>query len=274
MDLFTVDKDKCKRDGICANECPARVIEISRPDGYPRPAGDAADRCINCGHCVAVCPQGALSLQTMKPEECIPVSRELLPRPDQVTHFLVSRRSVRAYQDRPVARETLLSLIDTARYAPSGHNSQPVRWLVIEDKKEVIRLSGLVADWMRQAMKESSELARQYRFDSIVEAWEGGTDRICRGAPHVIAAHAPEALPASQPACFIALTYLELAAYSAGLGACWAGYFNTAANMYPPMREALGLPEGHRTFGTLLVGHPKYYFRRVPLRKEAVITWR
>jgi nitroreductase len=36
-------------------------------------------------------------------------------------------------------------------------------------------------------------------------------------------------------ACAIALTYLELATYSLGLGACWAGYFSAAAAFYPPM---------------------------------------
>jgi nitroreductase len=81
-------------------------------------------------------------------------------------------------------------------------------------------------------------------------------------------------LPSAQPACIIALTYLELAATAHGLGACWAGYFNAAATVYPPMMEALALPKDHQSFGTLMVGYPKYHYQRLPLRKEPKISWR
>lgn len=274
MSLFAVDREKCLKDGICAAECPARIIEVAGKGSYPTPVEGAAERCINCGHCVAVCPAGALSLKTMKPEECLPVRKDLLPGPEQVEHLLLSRRSIRTYRDQPVERETLIKLIDTARYAPTGHNLQPVHWLVIEDKKEVIRLAGLVVNWMRQLVQEKQAFALSMHMDSIVAAWDQGIDRICRGAPHVIAAHAPENLITSGQSCTIALTCLELAAYSMGLGACWAGYINTAASLYPPMKEALGLPEGHRMFGALMVGRPQYYYRRIPLRKKAAVTWR
>ncbi len=274
MSLFTVDRDKCARDGICAAECPARIIEFRDRESYPSPAEGAADRCINCGHCVAVCPRGAFSLKTMNSGECPALLKDSLPTPEQARQLMISRRSIRAYQDKPVDRETLSRLIDTARYAPSGHNSQPVHWLVIEDRAEVNRLAGLVIDWMRQLLEESPAAARTMHFNLIVAAWESGVDRICRGAPHVIVAHAPASHFASQPACLIALTYLELAAYSMGLGTCWAGYFNAAAVNYPPMARALNLPQGHQCFGAMMIGHPKFRYHRVPTRKSPSVTWR
>jgi len=274
VDLFTIDQGKCTRDGICTEECPARIIQIQDKNSYPAPVPGATERCINCGHCVAVCPRGAFSLNTMKPGECLEIRREDLPGPDQVQHLMVSRRSIRSYHNRPVEREILSRLIDTARYAPSGHNSQPVHWLVIEDGGEVRRLAGLVIDWMRQIVKDSPEFARTMRFDLIIAAWEAGVDRICRGAPHLIIAHGQAALPHAQPACVIALTYLELAAYSMGLGACWAGYLNAAAANYPPLAKALALPGGHQSFGALMIGHPRHRYHRVPLRNSARITWR
>jgi len=36
------------------------------------------DFCINCGHCFAVCLSRAISLETMKAEECVAVSKNLL----------------------------------------------------------------------------------------------------------------------------------------------------------------------------------------------------
>jgi ferredoxin len=108
-----------------------RIIELK--EEFPVPVAGAEELCINCGHCVAVCPHGALSLKTMAPEQCPPVRKEWLFGPEQTEHFLRSRRSVRVYKDKPADRETLAKLIDMARFAPSGHNAQPVQWLVIYD---------------------------------------------------------------------------------------------------------------------------------------------
>jgi len=65
-----------------------------------------------------------------------------------------------------------------------------------------------------------------------------------------------------------------LAAPSLGLGTCWAGYFTAAANFYPPLQEALALPQGHLPYGAAMVGYPKYGYQRMPPRNKPEITWR
>jgi nitroreductase/NAD-dependent dihydropyrimidine dehydrogenase PreA subunit len=274
MSALAVDREKCNSCGICEAECPPRIIEIPGLDAMPSWVEGAPERCIVCGHCVAVCPRDALGLDTMSPEECAPVDSGLLPTAEQVELFLKSRRSIRVYKEKPVPREVLAKLIDTARYAPSGSNSQPLQWLVIEDAREVRRFAGLVVDWMRVAIKEAPELADLLRFDLIVAEWDRGRDRVMRGAPHAIVAHAHRDDVMAPQSATIALTTLELAAYSRGLGACWAGFFQACATFYPPMQEALRLPEGHASLGAMMIGYPKYKYRRIPLRKEPLITWR
>jgi nitroreductase/NAD-dependent dihydropyrimidine dehydrogenase PreA subunit len=274
MSLFVIDKDKCRRDGCCTEECPLGLIEIKGEGAFPSSVEGANDLCVDCGHCVTVCPAGALSHRSMKPEDCPPMQKQLLLTPEHAEHFLRSRRSIRNYKDRPVDRAVLTRLIEIARFAPSGHNLQPVHWLAVQDSKEVKRLAGLVIDWMRHMIEEHPEVAGPMHFDRVVQAWERGQDKVLRGAPHIIVAHGLRSLPAAQPACIIALTYLELAATALGLGACWAGYFNAAATSYPPMMEALALPKDHQSFGTMMVGYPKYHYQRLPLRKEPNISWR
>lgn len=274
MSLFTIDREKCKRDGVCAQECPLGIIAMHGENGFPSSVKGAESLCINCGHCMAVCPKGALSLKTMSPVDCTPVPGDGFVSPEQAAGFLRSRRSIRTYLEKAVERGLIQGLIDIASYAPSGHNAQPVSWLVIEDRSEVLRLSGYVVDWMRYMIKEKPEMAAPLHLDLVVGSWERGEDRICRGAPHVILAYAPESLPTAPSACTIALTYLELAAYSMGLGACWAGYFNVAAMFYPPMKQALNLPQGYQCYGAMMIGYPKYRYRRIPLRNKPSITWR
>jgi nitroreductase/NAD-dependent dihydropyrimidine dehydrogenase PreA subunit len=265
MTLFVVDRERCLRDGICMDECPRYLIEMREADAYPTPVEGAEERCMNCGHCVAVCPVEALALKTTTPEQCGDVRLDLLPSAAQVEQFLQTRRSTRTFQERPVARELLARLIGLARYAPSASNRQPVEWLVIYDGEEVRRLAKMSRDWLREQSLPPDSAC------TIAMASERDLDIVCRGAPHLVIAHTPQAQWADG---VIALTHLELAVYALGLGACWSRYFSMALNGLPGLREVLGLPDGHVCCGTLLVGYPKYEYPRVPPRNAARITWR
>jgi nitroreductase len=188
--------------------------------------------------------------------------------------FLSGRRSIRSYRDEPVDKSVLEKLIDVARLAPSGHNSQPVEWMIIYEKKQLMKCASMVIDWMRYMLNDHSALVAGFRMDRVVQAWESGEDRVCRNAPHIIIAHGPEQDPTTRDSCTIAVAYLELAASALKLGACWAGYFKNAAALWPPLVRELGMPEGNTAFAAVMIGHPKYKYYRVPLRKAAKITWK
>jgi nitroreductase len=161
-----------------------------------------------------------------------------------------------------------------ARYAPSGRNSQCAEWLVLDKRDELRKLAGIVADWMRWMIHSRPELALPWHLDKTLHRWDEGHDIILRDAPVLIIAHAKEENRLALSTCTIALTYLELAATSMGLGCCWAGYFNAAATTFPPMKEALSLSPGHQSFGGMMVGYPKFSYHRLPLRKPPSITFR
>lgn len=231
------------------------------------------DLCISCGHCVAVCPHGALSLDEMTAEECPPLKGALKVDTEQLDQLFRSRRSIRVYNDAPVEREKLVRLIDMARYAPTGSNRQEVQWLVINSREKLHALAGTIIDMLRYLIKEEHPLATSYRLERFVAAWEAGKDPVLRGAPALVIAHAPQAYPLAQVDSTIALTFFDLAAPALGLGACWAGFFMMAATQWPPLREALALPEGNVCCGALMVGYPKYGYHRLPTRKDAVVSW-
>ena len=273
MELFTINQETCNQDGICATICPVGIIEI-KDGSYPKPVSDADELCIRCGHCVAVCPTASMFHKDIPQESCTPIAKELGITHEQTVQFLRSRRSIRQYKDKPVNKAELKRLIDIARYAPSGHNLQPVGWLVLNDKAELKRLSSTVVDWMHWMLENSPELALSMHMDRTVARWDSGYDVILRDAPAVIVAHADKDNRVAPAACTIALIYLELATTTMGMGACWAGYFNAAATTFPPMKEALDLPEDHQAFGSMMVGYPKYRYQRMPIRNEPKITWR
>lgn len=273
MQLIEIDKTTCNQDGICAAVCPAGIISLAKGE-FPELVENADEFCIRCGHCVAVCPAGSLTHREMPASQCPPVNRAMQLSPKQCEYFFRSRRSIRAYKDQPVDADTISRLIEIARYAPTGHNSQCVEWTVLGDRSELDRLGGIVIDWMRWMTAHMPEVAASVHMDRAIARWENGTDVVFRGAPMLIVAHADQALRPAPAACTIAAAYLELAAPTFNLGGCWAGYFMAAAANYPPMQEALALPPGHLCFAALMVGHPKFSYQRLPLRNPPKISWR
>ena len=211
---------------------------------------------------------------SIKPEDCLEVDRKLLLDPVSAEQFLRSRRSIRTYKDKAVERETIEKLIDIACHAPSGHNSQSVKWQVIHDRSEVKRYSGMVVDWMRYMIKEQPDFAKSLHLDLVVAGWDFGMDTVSRDAPHLILANGNKNNIMGKATCTIAMTYLELALPSFGLGGCWNGFFNVAAMHWPPLQEALGLGEDTLNHGVMMVGHPKYKYHRMPPRNDADITWK
>lgn len=274
MSLFTVDTAICKKDGLCAAVCPVRVVSINKQTQIPEPAANADDLCINCGHCVAVCPYGALSLSTMAAAQCRQIPKDWNLTPQQVGLLLKARRSIRAYKKEPVSRDTIEKIIDVARYAPSGINRQPVHWLVVYDMKKVSELAKLVIDWMRILISEKAAVAESLRMQNTVDAWDNGDDRILRKSPHVVITYALKDDITAMQAATIALTYLELAAVSFGVGTCWAGYLQMAINMCPAAMELLGINKKCSCFGAMMIGYPQYSYTRVPLRNPAAIKWK
>jgi nitroreductase/NAD-dependent dihydropyrimidine dehydrogenase PreA subunit len=273
MALIQVNVDRCKRDGICIETCPLALLEFKTKDAFPTLIKGGEALCIQCGHCVAVCPHQAMDHAAIPASDCPPLSKEQMISSEQAEQFLRMRRSIRVYKNKPVDRGLLTKLIEVARYAPSGHNTQPVEWRVVDDKNQIHTLAGVVIDWMGHLVEQKSPLVQMLHMDRIIQTWQAGKDRILRDAPHLIITHAPQELRTAQSSSTIALAYLELMAPALGLGACWAGYFMAAASAYPPMTQTLKLPQGHAVFGAVMVGYPKFRYHRLPLRKEPKITW-
>ncbi len=271
MGLLEIDRNKCKKDAICAEECPMGIIKMADEDGYPFLMAGAEEACIRCGHCVAVCPHGAMRHTSIPMERCLPIQKDLAINKEQAVQFLRSRRSVRRYLDKPVAQETLQELMEIARYAPSAGNRQLVNWLVITDKIKIHRLAELTVGWMRFILEKGAETAPY--FPPIVKAWDMGIDRVLRDAPVLVVAHAPKEALNGMVDLTLALSYLELAAPTLGLGTCWAGLLQGAIPSRPEIKEVLGLPENHPHHYPMMLGYAKPRYYRLPERKPPKIAW-
>ncbi len=128
-----------------------------------------------------------------------------------------SRRSVRSFTDKPISPETLEKLLEAVRLAPSGNNSQPCRYVVIQDK----------------AIKE--ELVSKACHQAFIAE-----------APVVIAVCCP---PGNDINAAIAVDHLTLQAKEEGLGTCWIRWFEKDI-----AAELLNVPDGMEVAVVVPVG--------------------
>ncbi|BBO82522.1 nitroreductase family protein [Desulfosarcina ovata] len=271
MTLLNVDTEKCKQDGLCAGDCPAGVIYF-KPGQYPELKRGAEAMCLRCGHCVAICPHGAMDHAEVALADCPPIDPALAITKDQAVQFLRSRRSVRRFKADPVEKADLQRLIEIGRYAPTASNAQVLRWLVINDKGRLDTIAGKVIDWMRGLVAGSGEGLLPY-MPAVVNAWDKGFNSIFQTASCLVVAMAPAGSRNGMVDLTLALSYLELAAPQFGMGTCWAGILQHAMESSPAIKAEVGIPADVPYHYPMMIGYSKVRYYRLPERKPPVITW-
>jgi nitroreductase len=185
---------------------------------------------------------------------------------DSLLELVKTRRSIRAFTDEPVSDEMVQQVIEAARWAPSGANSQPWEFIVIRHQAT----KDQIAAWARQ----NQELVHEAEFTRPEELrWPSAarpvSDLPLKAAPVLILVVGDPRVSKSFPL----LTYVEraeknlvsalagaflcmaLAATSLGLGAHWASLVGAT---YPSamIRHLLGIPDGYMIYDMLVLGHP------------------
>ncbi|MBC2458852.1 nitroreductase family protein [Clostridium beijerinckii] len=259
MDLITVNQSTCVKCGLCSNVCPSGVLSMNENG----PIAIHPDNCITCGHCVAVCPSS--SIDNIKTPLSNQLYLESFPIIDSSTaeSFLRSRRSIRCYKEAKVPQQALLKLVNIARFAPTASNTQGLSYIVIKNKKILQQAASIVVEWMEDQLKNSP--SPHWSFSRHVKNYrEAGEDSILRNAPHIILATSTKDFKNGIKNTISAFSYLELFATTLGLGSCWAGLFEMCAfSNYKPLLELLQIPDNKVITGAVMVGYPKYKYRKI-----------
>lgn len=167
-----------------------------------------------------------------------------------------ARRSVRHYLPVPVEREKILACLEAARLAPSAHNAQPWRFLVIDDPA---LKDGLAREAFGGIYKQTQFAARAPVLIVIL------------GKPSLVANRIGQALqgvPYMSIDIGIAGEHLALQARELGLGTCWIGWFN-----YKKVRRFLKVPRSYKVMALMALGchepRPPKAKTRLPLEAVA-----
>ncbi len=271
--MITIDENLCKKDGLCVSECPVSILSMKDSESIPEVVAAVEKNCLLCGHCVAVCPHGALSHEATPLASCPEIDKDLTIDKAQAVQFLRSRRSVRQFKDKQIERQTIEQLIKVASYAPTGSNTQMVEWVVFNDKAKLLEMSKLTIDWLRDTFNKAPNSVPPY-VGKMVDAWDAGHDVVLRNAPAVILGMVNQEARNGLVDTTIALTYLDLAAPKFDLGTCWAGLLQGAMMNWPPVKEAMGISAEYPFHYPMMIGFNKSRYYRLPERKDPPITWK
>lgn len=139
-----------------------------------------------------------------------------------------TRRSVREFTDEPVSDEDTRRILEAARWAPSGLNNQPWRFMKITDRSLIERLSGLTK--YRGLLAAASTLIVVF-LDSE-DMYDRTKDVQSAGA---------------------AVQNMLLVAHDIGLGACWLGEI---LNRRQDVESVLAVPDSMELMAVVALGHP------------------
>jgi F420 biosynthesis protein FbiB-like protein len=181
---------------------------------------------------------------------------QLMPIPSELHTFLRTRRSMRRFRPDPVPESVIEEILATATFAPSAHNRQPWRFVVVTQADVKTRLGQAVTGKMRADMQ--AEGASQTDIEKRAATSLRRMDEapvvivLCRDKTDVRVDTYEEALMGIQSTAAAGLQLL-LAAHAEGLGGnwvCWALYAQEET------RAALNLPESWEPQAFYFLGYP------------------
>lgn len=266
---FRVDFEKCIGCGLCAVDCPVRIIEMR--ERMPVLAPQKEQFCIGCLHCFAVCSEAAVSILGHSPEDEKELKKDLLPSSEQMEILIRGRRSIRNYRDENLDPALVDELLDMAWQAPTGRNDRRMLFTVVDSKEVLAEIRSELLAGIEKLL-DMNLLDDQYggyaKFPSVWK--EHNYDALFRGAPHLVITSAPADVITPMQDAVIALTTFEMYAQSKGVGTVWNGLARGAiVDLVPAVQKRLGIPKDHQIGYVMSFGLPALRYARTIDRGKA-----
>jgi nitroreductase len=196
---------------------------------------------------------------------------------DSFLELVKKRRSIRRFKPDPIPDEYVDKIIEAARWAPSGFNTQPWEFIVIKDEKlrddvmQIIRparpagasgfskLEDMCEPWMRQKLQPALDLEMDYQ-NAPVLILLFGDPRTQLGLPMVVRCdpHRKQVVYLSSLAN--AFLYMHLAATTLGLASQWVSHVASPHN-HCLLKNLLHIPNQMEVYDMIALGYPAHKSR-------------
>ena len=290
---ITINQETCTLCGLCAEVCPNQIMKVNKADGVWL-REDRLHLCIECGQCMAICRSGAIDVAGLSYDEDFfalpkgPVTE--MPFFDMVK----TRRSVRTFKEKPVPRELLEKIVEAIASAPPSFPPLKTEVVVVQDTAvirqalpEMIKVYDGLLNAMnnpiaRFIIRRKNGAEKQKLLESHVlpmmksrlpELKQGTEDTITRNAQAMILFHAHRDAKKYETDINIAMTYGMLAAHAVGLGGTLIDLIPPTIQSSETLRQLFKIPADNIPVAALILGYPKYRYRRGIKRNLRRVTW-
>jgi nitroreductase len=214
----------------------------------------------------------------------------------EIEQLIINRRSARLFKKDDVPDQTIEKLINLARWAPSGMNAQPWKFVVIKDKKLIQEVREATVKGMKFTLKVFTGRGLHWRILKLIwrvlqpsqfktidprvlqgmkaHTKEKGSD-VFHNAPVLILILGHSGSSTWLEDCSAATQNLALAAHAMGLGACWIGFTEKFLPLFgsKSLKKKLHI-EGDWVLATACVlGYPAVNYDAPVERERPEIIW-
>jgi len=289
MSNFYIKAETCSKCGICTEVCPALVIEKTS-SGKVEFITENLHLCLGCGQCMAVCNTKSIFASGLTYEI------DFFDFDNSNTFFslLENRRSVRRFKPKPVKIEEIEKILHAVSLAPHGDSHHHVEVTVINNRDKIMEGLPLMSQFFDTLSKWLHNPIMRYiiKFkkgkdtlntlqNHLLPRIEKGVyrnisydyDGITRGAHTLLIFHAHKNAEEHKEDAFIFVTYAALAAQELGLGSTIIGLVPAALNKSKETRKIFNIPDDHNAVVSLILGYPKYKYKRGINRSLKKIHW-
>lgn len=162
---------------------------------------------------------------------------------NDVINTIKNRRSIRAYKSEQIKQEELDAIIEAGLYAPSGHNTQPWHFTVIQNR-EVIRHINEV----------SKEVMRLSEIEWIRNMGLLSNSDLTYGAPTLVIVSGRRDAITCETDCGAAVQNMLLAAESMNIGSVWLGLITFCFKKKDEVKK-INIPEGYEPIYGVAFGY-------------------
>ena len=186
---------------------------------------------------------------------------------DDLLDMMIQRRSIRRYKPMDVPDELLEKIMEAGRWAPSGDNNQPWRFIVVRDAEVKRKMGEIAKEGSARRFAVEFFIGRmQHRFEKLKDPAkrEAAFRKLTTGDVSAFLAHAPVIIvvcakldvwdvPYDSAMC---LQNMMLMAHSLGLSTCCV--VAPVSDMRDDIKtmELLKIPHGYKVALPLAIGYP------------------
>ena len=284
-----IDPTLCTKCKSCTEICPNVILEFG--DGNIKVRPEREKLCFGCGQCMAACSGKAIQVNGLSYEKDF---FEFSQNSDFFQNLIETRRSIRAFKEKPVPKEELEKIVEAITYSPPSFPPIKTEVVVVNDKKFIQEsLPEMVGLYVKLMKGLKSPVGRyiirkklgRSQFKTLTNhlvplltvklpAMRAGTeDAISRNAQAVILFHANKNTENYHIDIQIALTFAMLKAHSLGIGACVIELIPPAIERVPGLKEKFGIPPENEVVASLILGYPKFKYKRGIKRSLKSVKW-